>query len=304
MSYLCFHSRAGEARLSGREVASISLQAERCLARELTLPAYRRLRAELELPAPGTTFYMSQVSWLASDGEAHRVQGQDVYLFDLAFNLWYQQQPAAGILCWLYDQALGHGWIAATDQRAFAAEIQAALDAGIARPAMGWDGICSLLDSGAGDVVTSLPGMGGEFPDRQLALEAGTWSPRLRSQDDPDELDGRWDQVGQAGQWDLCMPALHAQPARQWRPGRGYVFGDFTLTPETGLAGPGSRASALRPHEDMGVQRCKWVIRARTAVRCASTPVDVRCRSGSSRRFPGRGTASWCARPAGRPGTP
>lgn len=244
MSYLSFDSRTGETRLSGREVAGISLQSERALARELALPEYRRLRAELELPAPGTTFYTSQVSWLASDGEAHHVQGQDVNLFDLALNLWYQQQPAAGILCWLYDQALGHGWIAAAHQQAFAAEIRAALNAGIARPAMGWDGICSLLlHGGTGDVVTSLPGIGKEFPDPQLALEAGTWSPRLHSQDDPDELDALWDQVGCAGQWDLCMQALHAQPARQWRPGSGYVFGNFTLKPETGL----TRADAPAP---------------------------------------------------------
>ena len=243
MSYLTFHSRTGETRLSGREVASISLQAERVLARELALPEYRCLRAELELPAPGTTFYTSQVQWLASDGEAHHIQGQDVYLFDLALNLWYQQQPAAGILCWLYDQALGHGWIAAADQQAFATEIRAALDAGIARAAMGWDGICSLLHSATGDVVTSLPGIGGEFPDPRLALEAGTWSPRLRSPDDPDEIDARWDQVGRAGQWDLCMQALHAQPARQWRPGGGYLFGDYTLKPDAGLVRAAGLAS-------------------------------------------------------------
>jgi hypothetical protein len=183
------------------------------------------------------------VLWLASDGQAHHVQGQDVYLFDLAFNLWYQQQPAAGIMCWLYDQALGHGWIADADQQAFTAEIRAALDAGVARPAMGWDGICSLLHSGAGDVVTSLPGMGGEFPDPQLALEAGTWSPGLRDPDDPDAVDALWDQVGPAGQWDLCMQALRVQPARQWRPGGGYVFGDFTLNPETGLSRVAAPAS-------------------------------------------------------------
>lgn len=33
-----------------------------------------------------------------------------------------------------------------------------------------------------------------------------------------------------ARQWDLSIQALRAQPARQWRPGGGYVFRDFTLT--------------------------------------------------------------------------
>jgi hypothetical protein len=234
MSYLTFHSRTGDVRLSGREAANIALMAERALASELALPEYRRLRAELELPPPGTTFYSSQVSWLASDGETHRVQGQDVYLFDLALSIWYQQQPAAGILCWLFDQALGHGWIAAADQQAFAAEIQTALDAGAARAGMGWDRICSLLHSGAGDIVTSLS-VGNDFPDAQLGLQAGTWSPGLRNPDDPDERDGHWGQLSPAGQWKLCMQALRAQPSRQWRPGGGYVFGDFTLEPEAGL---------------------------------------------------------------------
>ena len=243
VSYLTFHSRTGDVQLSGREVADISLTAEHSLARELARPEYRRLRAELQLPAPGTTFYTSQVSWLASDGETHHVQGQDVYLFDLALTIWYQQQPAAGILCWLYDQALGHGWIAVADQQAFAAEIQAALGAGVARAGMGWDGICSLLHSDPGNVVTSLPSVGNDFPDAQLALRAGTWPPGLPNPGDPDELDALWDQLGRAEQWELCMQALRGQPARQWRPGGGYVFGDFTLKPETGLVRAAELAS-------------------------------------------------------------
>jgi hypothetical protein len=148
-------------------------------------------------------------------------------------------------LCWLYDQALGHGWIAAADQQAFAAQIQAALDAGIARAGMGWDGICSPLHSGVGDIVTSLS-VGNSFPDAHLALQAGTWSPGLRNPDDPDELDEHWDQLGHAGQWELCMQALRAQPSRQWRPGGSYVFGDFTLEPDAGLVSARALVAAAR----------------------------------------------------------
>lgn len=256
MSYLALHSRTGGFHLSGREVANIQLMAERVLARELARPEYRRLRAELELPPPGTEFYFSQVSWLAGDGEAHRVQGQDVYLFDLAFTLFYQEQAVAGILCWLFDQALGHGWIAAADQQAFAAEIQAALDAGVARakaadrhqPAAeaagvtilpgnrdGWEDVIAFLRGAPGDVVTSLS-FGNEFPDHRLAWEAGTWRPGVRDPEDPgEELEILWDQVSAAGQWDLSMRALRTQPSRQWRPGGRYVFGEFTLEPEAGL---------------------------------------------------------------------
>jgi hypothetical protein len=83
-------------------------------------------------------------------------------------------------------------------------------------------------------VATSIS-VGNGFPDAQLALRAGTWLPGLRNPGDPDELDALWDQLGRAGQWELCMQALRAQPSRQWRPGGGYVFGDFTLEPEAGL---------------------------------------------------------------------
>ena len=211
MSSLTFHSRTGDVQLSGREVANIILMADTALADELARPEYRHLRAELELPAPGTMFYASQVSWLASDGEARHVQGQDVYLFDLAFTIWYQQQPAAGILCWLFDQALGHGWIAEADQQACAAEIQAALDAGVARAGMNWDGICSLLRGGSGNVVTSIS-VGNAFPDAQLALQAGTWSPGLRNPGEPDELGALWDQLGAPGSGNCacrpCAPGL------------------------------------------------------------------------------------------------
>jgi hypothetical protein len=47
MSYLTFHGRTGETRLSGREVANISLMAITALARELARPGYRRLRAQV-----------------------------------------------------------------------------------------------------------------------------------------------------------------------------------------------------------------------------------------------------------------
>ena len=133
MTHLALHRPVAAVHLTGREVRHVAALAQAALARELARPEYRHLRAELELPAPGTTFYSSQVSWLASDGEAHRVQGQDVYLFGLALNVLYQKQPAAGVLCWLYDRALVHGWVADADREAMAGQIQAALDAGVAR---------------------------------------------------------------------------------------------------------------------------------------------------------------------------
>lgn len=253
MNYLSFRSRTSETRVLDQEVRHIAMMAEQALARELAQPGYSRLRAELGLPAPDTTDYTWRVSRLASDGESRRVQGHDVYLFELALTTWHQRQPAAGVLCWLYSQALGHGWIAAADRQAFAAEIQAALTAGIARPATGWEDVCSLLHSGTGDVVTSLPGIGNAFPGSQLALEAGTWTPGLPGPDDSDEIDALWDQVRHDGQWKLCMRALYARSSRQWRPGR-YCFGDFTLDPQGGLVPvqPEKLTAADRNHRQPG----------------------------------------------------
>lgn len=171
-----------------------------------------------------------------SDGETHRVQGQDVYLFDLALNALYRQQSAAGVLCWLYGHTLGHGWAADDDRHAFAAEIRVALDASAARPGLGWEAIIGFLRERPGDVATSLS-IGRGFPDRQLALDAGTWSPQLRHPRSPGTgSTRRGNRLGPAGQWERCIQALRSRPAQQWHPGGGvYVFGQFTVQPGSGL---------------------------------------------------------------------
>ncbi len=236
MSYLALHSRDAETRLSGREVRHIAALAEDALAGDLAMHAHWQLRADLGLPAADSGSFASQLSWLMSDGETHRVQGHDVYLIDLALNALYRQQPAAGVLCWLYGHALGHGWVADGDRHAFAAEIQAALDAGAARPGLGWEVIIGFLRERPGGVATSLS-IGRGFPDDLLALDANTWSPRLRHpQDSGGELDASWDRLGPAGQWERCIQALRSWPARQWHPGGGgNVFGEFTIQPGSGL---------------------------------------------------------------------
>jgi hypothetical protein len=136
MSHLAFHGRTATIYLSGREVHHIASLARDALADEPSLAENRQLRCELGLPAPDSMFLASQVFWLMSDGETHRIRGQDVYLFDLALNVLYRRQPAAGILCWLFDNALAHGWVAGADRHAVAGQIQAALDPGVARPGM------------------------------------------------------------------------------------------------------------------------------------------------------------------------
>ena len=300
MSYLTFHSPTGETRLSGHEVAHISLVAGAALARELARPEYRRLRAELGLPAPGTAFYTSQVSWLAGDGEAHHIQGQDVYLFDVALNLLYQQQPVTGILCWLYDQALGHGWIAAADQRAFAAEIRAAAAAGIARPAMGWDGICSLVHSGAGDVVTSLA-LGNEFPMPS--------SPSRRAPGHPDSATRTTPMT--ATRWGPARPrrAVGPVPAGPARPARPAVASRQQLHlrrfhPQAGnRTSPGRRASALRPGKDTGVDMVHLGDPCPNGCQVREYPGGREVPERIVEALPAAGTASWFARHAGRPGT-
>ncbi len=205
---------------------------------ELAQPAQRQLRADLDLPPVHSRFFESQVFWLMGDGQSHRVQGRDVYLMDLALGALYRAQPAAGVLAWLYDHALEHGWVASADRHAFAQEVQVALDTGSARPGMGWDRVISFLRSGTGDIVTSLS-IGTTYPDSQLALDSGAWQPAVT---DPagseDELEGLWDQLSGDEQWDLCAQALQACPSRQWRlGGERYLFGDTTIRPP---AGPGT----------------------------------------------------------------
>lgn len=256
MSYLALHRSAATFYLTGREVHHITALAQDALAAELSLPQYWRLRAELGLPPADSTFFPSQVLQFMSDGEPHRAAGHDVYLFDLALNTLYLRQPAAGILCWFYDNALAHGWVADTDREAMAGQIQAALDAGVARantadrhqPAVkaaaatippgtraGWEEAIAFLRAGPGDVVTSLS-VGNEFPDYRLAWDCGIWRPGVSDPDDPgEELEILWDRVSAAGQWELCMRALRARPALRWDPAARYSFGAFALDNEAGL---------------------------------------------------------------------
>jgi len=77
MSYLAFHTRSAELHLTGREVHHIASLAHEALTDELSQPGHRQLRAELGLPALNSTFFASQVFWLMSDGETHRIQGQN-----------------------------------------------------------------------------------------------------------------------------------------------------------------------------------------------------------------------------------
>lgn len=236
MTYLAFHSRQATVHLAGREVHHIAALGLDALTDVLAQPGLRQMRAELGLPPADSMFFQSQVYMLISDAEPRRVQGRDVYLSDVALDLLYRSQPAAGILCWLFDHALGHGWVAHPDRHAFAQEIQQALDAGAARPGMGWDAIIAFLRGGAGDVFTSLS-IGNEFPDCQLALDSAAWQPAgANPGDSAGDLEGLWDRLGDDQQWDLCALALRAWPARQWRPGgTGYLFGDFTIQPAVGL---------------------------------------------------------------------
>jgi hypothetical protein len=262
VSYLAFHSRTGTVHLTGREVRHIGALATEALATELSLPEHQLLRADLGLPAVHSRSFGLQVLWLMSDGEPHRVQGRDIYLCDLALNVLYRHRPAAGILCWLYDKALIHGWVAAADRSAMAEQLQAALNAGVARAKMadqrpehpgvllpagsrgGWEEVIAFLRSGTGDVVTSMS-LGRAFPHYEPALIAGVWQPRLAGHcDAEDDLDRLWGQLGCGQQWDLCMRALRDRPSLQWRPGgESYLFGAFTILPRAGLMPSGPALS-------------------------------------------------------------
>jgi hypothetical protein len=256
MSHLAFHSPDETIYLSGREVHHISALAKDALVDELSHPAYRRLCAELRLPSPHSQFFASEIFSLMSDGETHRVQGQDIYLFNLALTVLVQHRPAARLQCWLYDNAIEHGWVAGPDRPAMAAQIEAALDAGVARRAMadrhtapmiigdrplptgnrnGWEDVIAFLNNGTGDVFTSIS-VGNAFPDRDAAMTAGTWRPTVANTEEPwDELDELWDQLGPGEQWDLSARAVRGNPALQWRPADVHTFGPVTVHRERGL---------------------------------------------------------------------
>lgn len=269
MTYLALHRPAATVHLTGREIRRVGELAQAALVAELSLPGYQRLRDQLDLPPVPSGCFELQVLELIAAGETRHVAGHDVDLSGLALNVLYQQQPSAGILCWLYGNALAHGWVADAGREAMAGQIQAALDTGAARaraadryhPAVevagftippgnrnGWEDVIAFLRAGPGDVVTSLS-IGNEFPDCRLAWDSGIWRPGIP---DPgqagEELEILWDTISAARQWDLCMQALHCRPWLQWKPAVGYRFGEFTLDPHAGLT-PFAAAEAVKAGE-------------------------------------------------------
>jgi hypothetical protein len=271
MTYLALHRPAATVHLTGREIRRIAELAQAALVAELSLPGYQRLRGQLELPPVSSRFFESQVLELMADGEPRHIAGCDVDLSGLALNILYQQQPAAGILCWLYGNALARGWVADADREAMAGQIQAALDGGAARaraadryqPAVevsgftippgnrdGWEDVIAFLRAGTGDIVTSLS-IGNEFPDCRLAWDSGIWRPDIPDPRQPgEELEILWDKISAARQWDLCMQALYARPWLQWKPAVGYRFGEFTLDPHAGLVPFAAEAVKTGEQED------------------------------------------------------
>lgn len=237
MSYLAFASRAAVIHLPARQVDAILGLAQFSLEARLSRGRHSRVRGELGLPSADSQFLDSELLWLMMDGETHRIGGHDVYLMNLALQAMYEQAPKDGILCWLFDNASRHGWIADADRAAVAAEIDAVLDGGppvLDRGA--WGEVMGFLRDGTGDVVTSLA-PAEDFPGWRLAWEAGAWRPPVRNFVEPgDELEALWGQLGGDARWDLGMTVLNGDPSRQWRPGQ-YKFSDLTLSSSFG--GPG-----------------------------------------------------------------
>ncbi len=237
MSYLAFHGHAAVRHLPGRQVRAILGLAQFALDARLSRGRHSRVRGELGLPSVDSQFFESQLLWLMMDGEAHRVSGHDVYLMNLALQAMYEQYPKYGILCWLFDNASRHGWIADADRAVAAAEIDAVLDGGppvLDRAA--WGAVMAFLRDGTGDIVTSLAPAEG-FPGWRLAWEAQAWRPAVRNTAEPrDELEGLWEGLSDDARWELGMTALNGDPARQWHPGQ-YRFSDLTLSSAPGCPG-------------------------------------------------------------------
>lgn len=243
MSSLSFRSRSAVSYLDGRQVQAIIGQARASLETELRRPQCRRLRNQLGLPDPDSTFFSSQVLslMLGLDGDdGSHADGHEVYFVDLARQVRYEQEPRYGILGWLFGNASENGWVAGPDRQAAASEIDAAV-AGSPQPLSqaAWAGVTEFLRDGKEDVVLSM-NPGEDFPGRYLAWNSGTWKPAVRSAEEPhDELEVLWEQLSTDSQWDLAFAALQANPDLQWHPGR-YEFCDFTI-------GPGGRLVPSKP---------------------------------------------------------
>ena len=251
MSYLTFHTRTEDIRLTGVEVQHISAQAIEVLTGILAND-YGPVRRALGVAGSGAP--LTHLRYLIGAGIVGIPTGLPqrptlpVDLFNLALDSWVVRHPEARPLAWLYHGCGRHVWVAGPDRILFADRLQVALDMGLARPGMadpaggirigdlvlpggdrvGWEEIITWLRAGSDPVVTSVS-VADPWPNRYLPVDAGVWHPNPIEDDDQGD-DDPWDRLDHTTQWDLCWQALRKiQPSRQWRPDDETWWSPYTL---------------------------------------------------------------------------
>lgn len=252
MSYLAFHTRQDEIRLTGVEVQHIPAQAIEVLVRKLACDYGPVRRA---LGANGSNDLGPHLRYLIGGGIVEIPTGLPqrptlrVDLFNLALDSWVVRHPEARILAWLYHGCGRHVWVGGPDRNTFADRLQVALDAGLARPDMGdptgdihigdivlpggdrvgWEEVIAWLRAGHDPVITSVS-VADPWPNRYLPVDAGVWHPDTAEDDDQGDDDDPWDRLDHTTQWNLCWQALtKLQPSRQWRADDDTWWSPYTL---------------------------------------------------------------------------
>jgi hypothetical protein len=226
VSRVYFTSPSGTAELLGRErahgnvltlnFALAALGSDSFRFRDLMEPALSPL-ARSQLAIVKAEFWATSFRawwWAHSEDRDHWIAagGHRLTPWDLTLNTAVVVgSPAVELLARVHATCEIHGYVEG-EHRAWLADV---IDVGredhVLRSGMGWEAVVGLLRARDDEpVVMSYSGTNG-FPDRELAVEQGTWTPPSANHDEDgyDDAVESWGALPASEQWDLSMAALH-----------------------------------------------------------------------------------------------
>lgn len=222
MSRVYFTSPSGSAELLGRErahgnvltlnLALAVLGSDSFRFRDLIEPALSPLARSQLANAKPEFWAMSFRSWwwAHSEDRDHWITagGHRFVPWNLTLNTAVVAgSPAVELLARVHATCEIHGYVEG-EHRAWLADV---IDDGrqdnVLRSGMGWEAVVGLLRARDDEPVVMWYSVTNSFPDRELAVEQGTWTPPADNHDEDAAVES-WGALPAGQQWDLSMAAL------------------------------------------------------------------------------------------------
>lgn len=226
MSRVYFHSPSGTAELLGRErahgdvltrdLAIAALGVDHHGFQETIEPALSpHARAQLSIVKPQYWAGSFKAWWCAGsslNGDAHYVTagGHRFDPWELTLNTAVAAGSAAvELLARVHATCEIHGYVEGTHRAWLADLIDTGREDNVLRRGMGWEAVVELLRARADEPVVMSSSFAEGFPDRDLAMEHGSWIRPALGDDDADDIDLEcWGRLPAADQWERSLTAL------------------------------------------------------------------------------------------------